>query len=163
MDLPIPYRRQAALDYARRWAFSRNPAYLSFNGIGGDCTNFVSQCLLAGGMPANTATDVGWYYRSANDRAAAWSSVFYLHRFLTNNQKRGPVGREIPLGQAEPGDLIQLGDEDGLFYHTLLITAFTPEGEPLIATHSVDSLDRPLGSYEYARLRSLKILGGREK
>ena len=27
---------------------SRNPAYLDFHGLGGDCTNFVSQCLYAG-------------------------------------------------------------------------------------------------------------------
>ena len=33
------------LDYAQKWALSRNPAYYNFDDIGGDCTNFVSQCL----------------------------------------------------------------------------------------------------------------------
>ena len=32
----------------RRWALLRNPAYLDFHGLGGDCTTFVSQCLYAG-------------------------------------------------------------------------------------------------------------------
>ena len=42
------YDRIRAVLYARKWAFSRNPAYFSFNQIGGDCTNFVSQYLYAG-------------------------------------------------------------------------------------------------------------------
>ena len=39
------YNRQSAVEYARRWALGRNPAYYDFEGIGGDCTSFVSQCL----------------------------------------------------------------------------------------------------------------------
>ena len=38
---------KAEVNYARKWAFSRNPAYYDFENIGGDCTNFVSQCLYA--------------------------------------------------------------------------------------------------------------------
>ena len=37
----------AEIAYARKWAFSRNPAYYDFDDIGGDCTNFISQCLQA--------------------------------------------------------------------------------------------------------------------
>lgn len=37
------YDEAAAVAYARRWALLRNPAYLDFHGLGGDCTNFVSQ------------------------------------------------------------------------------------------------------------------------
>lgn len=33
------YHRNLAVQYAHRWAFARNPNYLNFNGIGGDCTN----------------------------------------------------------------------------------------------------------------------------
>lgn len=44
----MAYDRARAVAYARRWALERNPAYLNFDGLGGDCTNFVSQCLYAG-------------------------------------------------------------------------------------------------------------------
>ena len=44
-----PLNIKAEIEYARRWAFSTNPAYYNFENIGGDCTNFVSQCLYAGG------------------------------------------------------------------------------------------------------------------
>lgn len=43
-----PYNRGKAVAYALEWAMSRNPAYLDFEELGGDCTNFASQCLLAG-------------------------------------------------------------------------------------------------------------------
>ena len=44
----VSYNREKAVSYAEKWAFSRNPRYMSFDGIGGDCTSFVSQCLYAG-------------------------------------------------------------------------------------------------------------------
>ena len=47
------YDRAKAVAYAHQWAYSRNPAYYDFSAIGGDCTNFVSQCLRAGGAPMN--------------------------------------------------------------------------------------------------------------
>lgn len=35
----IPYNRQDAVDYALKWALSRNPKYYDFKDLGGDCTN----------------------------------------------------------------------------------------------------------------------------
>jgi len=84
-----PYNREKAAVYAKKWAFERNPRYMRFDGIGGDCTSFVSQCLFAGGAVMNYARDVGWYYNSPTDRAAAWSGVPYLYNFLTRNRSVG--------------------------------------------------------------------------
>ena len=42
------YDRAAAVAYAHRWAYGRNPRYYDFENIGGDCTNFASQVLFAG-------------------------------------------------------------------------------------------------------------------
>ena len=42
------YNREAAVRYANKWWDSRNPAFPAFDV---DCTNFISQCLLAGGAP----------------------------------------------------------------------------------------------------------------
>ena len=44
----IPYDRFAGVSYAHRWAYERNPKYMNFDELGGDCTNFASQCLYAG-------------------------------------------------------------------------------------------------------------------
>jgi hypothetical protein len=43
-----PYDRKKAVDYATIWSYYRNPHYYDFSTLGGDCTNFCSQCLYAG-------------------------------------------------------------------------------------------------------------------
>ena len=80
----IPYNRIVAVNYARKWAFGRNPAYYNFDGIGGDFTNFVSQCLYAGSGIMNFTPIFGWYYLSLSDRTASWTGVEYLYNFLVN-------------------------------------------------------------------------------
>ena len=155
------YDRSAAVAYARQWAFSRNPAYISLNGIGGDCTNFCSQCLYAGGCVMNYTPDFGWYYISPTDRAAAWTSVEDLFRFLMGHEGPGPLAEEILPEQTEPGDIIQLGRRDGRWYHSLMVMANDPTAGTdgiLIAAHSIDSLDRPLSSYDYFQARGLHIV-----
>ena len=83
------YDRVRAVSYALKWALSRNPRYYDFENIGGDCTNFVSQCLYAGCRVMNYSGDDGWYYISPDDRAPAWTGVEFLNRFLLTN--KGPA------------------------------------------------------------------------
>ena len=154
------YDRAAAVEYARRWAFDRNPRYLSLNGIGGDCTNFCSQCMYAGGCEMNFTPDYGWYYINPNDRAAAWTGVEYLYRFLTRHNGPGPRARQVEPLETQPGDIIQLGRQDGRWYHSMVVTQNDPKrgwNGILIAAHSNDSLDRPLSTYEFAYARGLHI------
>ena len=151
----LSYDRAAAVAYARRWALDRNPAYYDFEQIGGDCTNFVSQCLFAGAGVMNYTRDLGWYYRSLSDRAAAWSGVEYLYRFLISNKTAGPAARVVSQGKAQRGDVVQLGREDGTFYHTLLLTETFPQ--ILVCGHSYDVSDRPLATYSASRVRFLQI------
>ena len=153
----IPYNRIAAVAYARKWALDRNRAYYDFENIGGDCTNFASQCIFAGAGIMNFTPVTGWYYRSLSDRAAAWSGVEYLYKFLMNNQSVGPYGRIVSQEEAKPGDIVQLGTESGNFYHSPVITAVTPT--ILVAAHTYDVLDRPLSSYDFGAARFLHIGG----
>ncbi|MCI5625590.1 MAG: amidase domain-containing protein, partial [Clostridiales bacterium] len=71
----LPYNRQATVQYAHRWAYGRNPRFYDYQGLGGDCTNFASQCLYAGTGIMNFTPVYGWYYRSANEKAPAWTGV----------------------------------------------------------------------------------------
>ena len=57
----LSYDREAAVAYARRFALSRNPAYYDFSDLGGDCTNFASQCIYAGAGIMNYTPTFGWY------------------------------------------------------------------------------------------------------
>ncbi|HEX3016497.1 MAG TPA: amidase domain-containing protein [Caproicibacter sp.] len=156
----VPYDRTSAVQYAESWALKRNPRYISFNGIGGDCTNFASQCVYSGCKVMNYTKDLGWYYISPYNRSAAWSGVEFLYRFLTTNRSAGPYAEETDADKLEPGDLIQLGNENGHFYHTPVVTAVNGD-EILVSAHSYDALNRPLNSYIYVRMRCLHILGAR--
>lgn len=155
----IPYNRTAAVTYARQWALSRNPVYYDFEALGGDCTNFASQCIYAGTGIMNYTPIMGWYYRSSHDRSPAWSGVEYLHNFLVSNQSVGPFGHIISPDSALPGDIVQLGTYGGDFYHSPVITAIVPE--ILIAAHTYDALDRPLSTYQYDTARFIHIDGVR--
>ena len=154
----IPYQRDNAVAYARRWALSRNPLFENYSGIGGDCTNFVSQSIYAGGCVMNYTPTFGWYYISPTDRAPAWTGVEFFYNFMTSNEEIGPYATEVREGDLLPGDVIQLGDETGDFYHTLMVVGEDNE-DYLVAAHSNDSLDRPLSSYTYSQARFLRIEG----
>jgi len=158
MLITLPYNRSNALAYARRWALSRNPLFSNFSGIGGDCTNFVSQCIYAGCCVMNFTPTFGWYYISPQNRAPAWSGVEFFYNFMTGNDMVGPYATETYAGGLQVGDVIQLGDGAGDFYHTLFVTGFSG-GTYLIAAHSDDYLDRPLDSYDYSAARYLHIEG----
>ena len=56
------YERKKAIQYAQKWALKRNPNYYNYDDIGGDCTNFVSQCIYAGSGVMNYTKTFGWYY-----------------------------------------------------------------------------------------------------
>lgn len=157
MLLYKPYDRIRAVEYARRWARSRSPLFINFTGYGGDCTSFVSQCILAGSCEMNFTPTFGWYYVSPTDRAPAWSGVEAFYDFMTGapgfameNGGTGPYGREVGRAELAVGDVVQLSDAEGDFYHTLLVTERSGD-EVLVAAHSDDALDRRLSSYTSAR------------
>ena len=155
----IAYDRNAAVFYARKWALSRNNAYYDFEKIGGDCTNFASQSIYAGAKVMNFAKVTGWYYRTSNDRTASWTGVEYLYRFLVNNRSVGPFGHIVSEKEVQVGDIVQLGKNNGSFYHSPVITAVSPT--ILVAAHSYDALDRPLETYIYDIARFIHIDGVR--
>lgn len=167
MKLTLPYDRDRAVMYARKWALSRNPLFVDFSDAGGNCTSFVSQCVYAGCCNMNFTRDFGWYYISGEDRAPAWSSVEYFYDFLVGNPEfveanggTGPFASEVSRELIQKGDVIQLADESGDFYHTLIISELQPN-EILVCAHTNDALDRPLSTYNYSSLRYLHIRGSR--
>ena len=111
----------------------------------------------------NFTPDFGWYYINENMRAPAWSSVEYFFDFMTGasdfasqNGSVGPFGLITDAAGVFEGDVVQLADETGDFYHTLLITGFR-EGETLVSAHTNDALDRPLSDYTFSSLRYIHI------
>lgn len=158
----IGYDRRAAFDYAKKWAFRRNPRFYNFDGLGGDCTNFASQCIYAGTGVMNYTPTFGWYYTDLNNRAPAWTGVEYLYNFMTHNNGEGPFAEEAPLERLEVGDIVQLGTATGDFYHSPVVVAVR-RGRIFVAAHSFDAFMRPLSSYSFARARGIHILGAHKE
>ena len=159
----LPYNRPAAVAYAHRWAFGRNPAFYAYDEIGGDCTNFASQCLYAGGGLMNYTPDFGWYYIDANQKSPSWTGVIYLYQFLVRGiPTTGPAAVETVIEEMEPGDLIQLSFDGVTFQHTPVVVYANHPASPkdiLVAAHSYDADLRPLSTYEYQLVRYLHITG----
>ncbi len=155
-----PYLRERAVTYAKKYAFGQNPIFGNFRGIGGNCTNFVSQSIYAGSCVMNYTPTFGWYYVSLDDRSPSWTGVEYFYNFITENTGIGPYGRSVSMDELEIGDVIQLGNNTDGFYHTLLVVGFEGE-DPLVAAQTDDAFRRPLSTYNYDFSRFIKILGVR--
>lgn len=159
----IPYDRMAAVNYARKWAYGRNPNFYDYEEIGGDCTNFASQCLYAGTGVMNFTPTFGWYYISANQKAPAWTGVEYFRNFLLRDEPSpGPFAIEIDISELQIGDFLQFNFKGEIFSHTPIVVEI---GNPitleniLLAAHSYDAYKRPLSTYVYQQIRYLHILG----
>lgn len=154
----LNYNREKAVEYARKYALNYNPQYFHFDGLGGDCTNFISQCLLAGGGKMNYDKYYGWFYINQNHRAPSWSSVKYLERFLLGDNYPGFVAEIVPIEKLKVGDIIQLRQNPNDFNHTVIITKITTE-EIYVCAHSNDALDKPLSLYNYFETKGIHIVG----
>jgi len=144
------YNRQRVKEYADQYWNSSNPSFLAFEV---DCTNYVSQCLLAGGAPMNYTgrREAGWWYqgRKAGREwwSYSWSVSNALQHYLTSS--RGGLQAEQVQSpyELDLGDVIFYDwDGDGAYQHSTIVTGFDAAGEPLVNAHTANSRAR-LWSY----------------
>lgn len=140
------YNRDKAKEYADRWWNSANPNFYRFDV---DCTNFVSQCLYAGDAPMNYTgrRESGWWYEGYSQGRERWSYSWAVANSLQLYLQTSRFGlRGEPVGSAGKlriGDIISYDwDGDSRFQHSAIVTAFDPDGEPLVNAHTSDSFRR---------------------
>ncbi|MBB6671086.1 amidase domain-containing protein [Cohnella nanjingensis] len=142
-----PYRREAAAAYAEQWWDKPNPAYEEFEV---NCTNYVSQGLFAGGAPMNYTgkRESGWWYRGQSSGKELWSFSWAVANSLQRHLSL-PRGYGLRAVAVNSPDQLMLGDVicydwDGndQFRHNTIVTAFTPEGMPLVNANTVPSRHR---------------------
>ena len=155
-----PYDRAKAITYANKWANSRNPIYYNFDSLGGDCTNFVSQCLYAGCAVMNYSQNNGWYYNNVNDRAPSWTGVEYLYEFLTDNKNTGPFATRVNYFESQVGDVITLFRNTGDAFHTVIINRIE-DGKYFVSSHTRNGFDIPLDFFSFSQAHFLHIEGVR--
>jgi hypothetical protein len=136
-----------ACTYAETFALKSNPNYKSFDNIGGDCTNFVSQILYAGGVKQ---TKIWKPYTNSWIR----SEDLYLY-ITTHKLGTAPTNGNLLF----KGGLIQFyTPEIGRFFHNGFITYELPNNDYLYCCHSYNKLNYPLSKIypnKYSTLRTL--------
>ncbi len=87
----MAYTASSAVAYAEQWALSRNPAFKDYGYT--DCTNFVSQSLLAGGFKmVNLLADSHSYWNwwsTGSSNSYSWSVAVDLLNFLYEDNPGG--------------------------------------------------------------------------
>ncbi|MFD0870866.1 Putative amidase domain [Chlamydia abortus] len=141
-----PYDRAQAVRYADMWWDSYNPEYLAFDV---NCTNYVSQCLFAGGAPMNYTgkRESGWWYRGKSGKQENWSFSWAVSNSLQQHLHSSKAGlrgiRVASPKQLQLGDVICYDwDGNGRFQHTTIVTAFSADGSPLVNAQTVNSKHR---------------------
>lgn len=157
--LAAAYSPSSAVAYARKYANSYNtPTYKKFSA---DCTNFISQCLVAGGQsmkkPSNYKTLGSMYGTTSYWYSMHWTEVSPYHRygisssfvnvgdFYTYWKTRGALvesglTKAQLQSKAKKGDIVQLRNNNGSWYHTIIITAGS-KGAWKYSGHSSARLD----------------------
>ena len=155
----MSYNRQKAYEYAKKWAYLRNPIYYNYDPVGGDCTNFVSQCIYAGIDQMNYNKTNGWYYINGNDKSPSWTGVVFLFEFLTSNKSAGPRGKVADIDELKIGDVIQLSFDGIKFSHSLIVIKNgTNVFNTLIAAHTYDVFGKSVAEYGFEKYRCVSII-----
>jgi hypothetical protein len=149
------YNRLKAVQYAEKWWNSYNPAYKTFQV---DCTNFISQCLHAGGAPMRGYPNrsQGWWMQKGS-WSYSWTVANSLRLYLSQS-KTGLKANEVgSAAELQPGDVICYDFQgDGRFDHTTIVTAKDAYGMPLVNAHTFNCRMR-YWSYEDSSAYTPKI------
>lgn len=141
--------KSLAISYARKYALNHNPKYKDFTDNGGDCTNFISQCLAAGNIPLS---------KTWKPYSNTWVRVNELYHYLSRKYIGTPTSLNNTIHE---GDIIQFfSNPKGFFAHSCIITKVLDNNDFLYCCHSYDKLDFPLSEVYpiiYNKLRFLNI------
>ncbi|KRD00615.1 hypothetical protein ASE41_35840 [Streptomyces sp. Root264] len=141
------YDYKAMAAYAEKYVYSYNKDYPDFNNhtAGGDCTNFVSQSLKAGGwkhVPGYVYDYTKWF-GNADIQSDSFVGVNEWSWFAQNSKRTTPLAN---VYQLEVGDVLQMDfDRDGSKDHTMIVTAKS-NGMPYLTYHSNNTLRKSLAS-----------------
>jgi len=161
-----PYNRQSAVEYAVKFAINPNRKFFDYTNSGGNCANYVSQCVLAGAPQMNLGAN-GWFYFSPANTSISWANVEPFFNFATTNLKEGFFANSTKNFELlDIGDVVQLKFANkSVFSHSLIVTKIinrSPSGI-LVCANSRNVLNVPISSYVFKEYRILHILGYRTK
>lgn len=120
------YSYTDAVAYAKKYWSSYNSNYTNYNSLGGDCANFVSQCLYAGGVPQ----DSSW-----KPYTSAWVSCSAQLNYFKS--KGYTVKDYASASDIKPGNPIYYYDDSSIS-HVAICVGYSSDGTPLVAAHNTN-------------------------
>ena len=172
------YDREAAVAYSYTWTDKESVVrntdkYSDYSGFGGNCQNFVSQCLHESGIPMDwTGTyDNQWkwfddelnYQETASGRVPAWSDTYQFYNYCRSNTDVLVAETDANLYTGEPGDIIQYSVK-GYTYHSVIIVDVIKDTKGnvidyLVNSNTSDKVNFPMSAYGYSDMRMIKVIG----
>lgn len=160
------YMREKAVAYAKKYALTPNTKeWKNYEEWGGDCTNFVSQCLFEGNIPFDHQgryINDKWYWYSDHYRTPSFTSATAFKDYMLRNKGFGLVARLGSLQTMQLGDIVQLGDLQMTTHSMIVVDIVKDENDInvtkdlLIAQHSgvggIRGYNIPLSSKPNARV-----------
>lgn len=166
------YNRENTFNWAQKYWKNYSTEFINFGKNewdGGDCTNFVSQCIRAGGAENDTKGSHQWYYirkgasAKTDSYSWTWSTARGLNSVLLGNYTKkefGPKGmQKVIFGDSaysnDIGEFINYGDiiqyeftAGSGIKHSAVVVGMVHNStlnryEPVIATHTFDSWNLP--------------------
>lgn len=141
MAIPAGLNYTAMTTYAKTYWNNYNPAYKSFSGAGGDCTNFISQILREGGWTFVTGiytSGDAWWYNAVN-QSYTWADAENWSWFAP--KRTVALSRVYDMTVA---DVLQYDlDKNGTMDHTMFVQKKTTT-DIYMTYHSSNHYNRPL-------------------
>ncbi|MEV4222298.1 amidase domain-containing protein [Nonomuraea sp. NPDC049725] len=143
----------AMLNYANTYWDTYNPDYRTYGGVGGDCTNFISQIVTAGGWtevgswPDSRSDNANWFYGDYTwTTSYTWPAAENWYWFAQHESARttylGNVWDMLTT------DVLQVDfDRDDNISHSLFVTDRSSDGELYLTYHSNNTHNKPLSSF----------------
>ncbi len=171
------YDVNKVLEYINEYWQEPNPEYPNYNGMGGDCACFVSQCLHAGGkqmVGTNAASFSNWFCRT-NDRnqfskvsstwrgaeafAAYWKKNALEYKDFEPSYFEDRLTFRDVYRYANPGDPISFINSNGRPYHTVMVSYKNRDNDREIrfAAHTSPQLDKSLFDYCKGGTKTVRV------
>ncbi|MFJ8848450.1 amidase domain-containing protein [Streptomyces cyaneofuscatus] len=131
--------------YAEKHWSKYNPSYRKFDDVGGDCTNFISQALRAGGWKNDTGfykSYKNWWYNSAN-QTTSWINVNYWASFSLHSGRAYNLNNVYKMGV---GDILQMDFTNNRSKDHSMITTYKTGGVPYLTYHSKNTYRKSVTS-----------------
>lgn len=155
------YSFSDAVSYANKYYDDYNSSYPDWNSAGGDCANFISQCLYAGGkkMKGTPGTKEAaenfsnWFSKGTSQNVKNVSSTWrgadaFRNYWQTNasSYKKFTSVDSKTYAYGFTGDAVSLLNSNGRAYHTMIIVDYS-NSDFVLAAHTSSTNTAKLSKY----------------